>query len=200
MHIELHIIDTYDTTVRSCLLYHAMDSVFHSEGHEMSPNVEPWVQLKDFNFSFGPILNWLRAIGINLREDQSTKWRIWKKIYQSTWLLINITVQISHVIYVCEREEAGSAWIKEQKHTLTYSTIYYMDTINVTAQILGNQMGLLFLTKVRWNDLWNALEEMKHLVAPTFHVQLRKISIVGVIYIILSVEFNEFMLHNLIEM
>ena len=166
----------------------------------MSPNVEPWVQLKDFNFSFGPILNWLRAIGINLREDQSTKWRIWKKIYQSTWLLINITVQISHVIYVCEREEAGSAWIKEQKHTLTYSTIYYMDTINVTAQILGNQMGLLFLTKVRWNDLWNALEEMKHLVAPTFHVQLRKISIVGVIYIILSVEFNEFMLHNLIEM
>jgi len=47
-------------------------------------------------------------------------------------------------------------------------------------------MGLLFLTKVRWNDLWNALEEMKHLVAPTFHVQLHKISIVGVIYIILS--------------
>ena len=177
-----------------------MDSVFHSKGREMSPNVEPWVQLKDFNFSFGPILNWLRVIGINLREDQSTKWRIWKKIYQSTWILINITVQIIHAIYICKSVELGSVWIKEQKPTLTYSTINYMDAMNISLHAIGNQIGLLFLTKVRWNDLWNALEEMKHLVAPTFHVQLRKISIVGVVYIILSVEFNKFMLDNLIEM
>ena len=165
----------------------------------MSPNVEPWVQLKDFNFSFGPLLNWLRVIGIDLKEDQSTKWRIWKTIYQSTLLLSNITVQIIHVIYTCTSEGSNISWIKEQNQTFSYSTLYYLDSINVTAQILGIHIGLIFLTKVRWNDLWNTLEEMKHLVAPTFHVQLRKISIVGVIYIILSVEFDEYMLDKFIE-
>ena len=165
----------------------------------MSPQVDLWVELKDDNLSFVPILNWLRVIGIDLKEDQSTKWRIWKKIYQSTLLLINITVQVFYVIYVCRNKEAESAWIKEQNRTLSYSMLYYLDAINVTVQVLGIQIGLIFLTKVRWNDLWNTLEEMKHLVAPTFHVQLRKISIVGVIYIILSVEFDEYMLDKFIE-
>ena len=156
----------------------------------MCSRVEPQNLAQDFRFGFSPILNWFRIIGLDLKKSRSKKCRIFFKVYRFGWFLSCVSFNLILVIYLSNKTDETYDWMEEERTSQTFSTIYFLDSISDVIHPMGLHILLLFPFKRRWNDLWNSLDAMRQFVAADLNDKLRKISSIGVVYIITSVQLK----------
>ena len=154
----------------------------------MCSGVGPQESLGDPNFGLDPILNWLRVIGIDLKRNQSNGSRILFRFYPYGWLLGCFYVFFM-ALYLKMNRESEIYWMEETKKSRSVAILSYIDWASDFIGAVGILMSFLFPFRKRWNNVWNSLEEMRHLMSSDFTEKLRRISVAGVVYIITSVQF-----------
>ena len=132
-----------------------------------------------------PILCWLSIIGVDLRKKCSSRRKCLVTLYQSVWFLSCIGPHLPFFFYLFSNEEI-ILWISAEKQKRSMSTIFCLNKITDFIQAAGIFSILLFQSR-KWDALWNSLEEMRASMDPESLKKLRKISTIGVLYIIISV-------------
>ena len=158
----------------------------------MWPTVEPQDQAKEFDLGFGPILNWLRVIGIELKYDQSNRCRIVFIFYQIGLFLGCISLHFSNIVELFVSTEGFEVWVEEKVHTDTFRMVSKGDVINTFILAEGTHILLIIPLRSRWRNLWRSMQELRQLMASNFNDRLRRMNLIGIAYIILSVELTSF--------
>ena len=151
----------------------------------MSSTVGPEDSMpEDFDFGFGPILRWLLIIGVDLKTNQLQRCKIFRRICQFGWFLCATSVNFFTILYVAISDEGAVAWLKDTNYTRSLTVLNHMTIICNSLHCAGIHILLLRPFKANWNGIWNSLNAMRQLVAPDLNLKLRRISIIGLVYII----------------
>lgn len=158
----------------------------------------PWVQQLnwsvDFQFGFEPILSWMRFIGIDLKTNQSTRFRMFFRFYQIGLLMV-FSICLTFLIYDLPAEE-HLHWIEEKQPSKTYFNVRLLILTVDAVKTATTHILFSFAFRKRWNKLWGSLERMHHLVAPTLIIRLRNVSFISVVSVILTVQFEHWNVYS----
>ena len=141
---------------------------------------------RDFYWSFRPILGWLQMIGVDLDGAGSSSVR--RKIYQLFLFTCHVCLNVTFFIHLGTSEEKESVWIKGRPNKITFSLIFIADMVNMSLNGVAIHFLLLFHVSKRWKYLKFTLEAMKTHFNPDMMIRLRRISLLGVAMVILTVE------------
>ena len=147
--------------------------------YQMS-RVDAELSERDFNWSLAPIYHWLRFIGIDLRDPDSSclKWAAF---------LVNVAIQISYYATEIHNPHIQQTLVEEKVSTKSFSITYVLDLVNISVQTGAAYLLLSFDIRKKWIHLWHFLEDMKHRFHPDLNMKLRRRSVIGTIYIVISV-------------
>lgn len=140
-----------------------------------------------FNFGFGPLLNLLCLIGIDLKRRQSNKCRVLLLFYQCWWLLATITYFTFYFVHLSESHDGVSRVVKEEQRTHSFLVIFCLNELSNFVQPVAIQMLLLSWLKTRWDDLWSSLDALRPHTGPNLDNKSQTRSKRGVVYITSSV-------------
>ena len=156
---------------------------------------------KRMSWSFRPILIWIRWIGIDIREDDKHKSR-WQ-IYGLLCLLFNLACEADVLNFLRRPELYYYSRPSEMDYSLSNSTDFnraeynsitsswngIIDFTNYAVHSIGSQLLLLTVIRPRWGNLMAILKRCESQLgdAKDFYVNMRKMSIFGVIYVIVMV-------------
>ena len=140
---------------------------------------------KDFDWSFSPILRWLRLIGVDLNSYESHS--ICQRVYQLSLFGCNVFIQAVYFLVAVDEKE--SVWIVGKKRTSTFYWTWLTGTINMTFNALVTHSLLLFYVGKRWKNLKASIKAVKGHFDADLKVKLRRNSVVAVIYVIVAVQY-----------
>ena len=157
---------------------------------DMCSTVEPQDVSRDFDHGFQPILSWLRIIGVDSKGNQPNKCKHFFSFYRVGCFLFSISTHLMLFFCLVDSTKEGFAWIENEKDSQTFTFIIYLDRISDFVHPVGIQFLLLIQFRKGWKALWNSLDALHQLITPEFYKYLRKISTLGVVYIITQVSSN----------
>ena len=155
----------------------------------------------DLDWSFGPQNYWLwLTTGIDLLELKRNN-----KFCQFLLLLLNIVVQI----FIIRQLSYDVAFVNQffdqstTRQTMTRNLNLSIDYINWTSTSLMTHLSLLLVVRNYWPNLMRLYRLSVALFDRQFYFKLRRLSILGVAYVIISVSarnyhsfyLNHFFLH-----
>ena len=142
----------------------------------------------DLNWSFQPISVWLHlTTGINLwssRISESKK----KKCYQLFCLLFNVVIQLFvtwHMFHNLKSVTKSSTVCESVTETQMWNTV--IDYLNYAAVPVSAHLILLTVIQPRWIFVINSIQHFINLFDLSFYVKLRRLSFLGIAYVILLV-------------
>ena len=150
----------------------------------MCSTVEPQEVSRDFDHGFQPILSWLRIIGVDLKENQSNKCQHFFSFYRVGCFLFSISTHLMLFFYLLNNTNEKSIWLSLELDSRTSIFVFYLDHISDFIHPVGIHFSLLLQYRKGWKALWNSLDAMYQCMAPNLNEKLRKISTIGIIYII----------------
>ena len=181
-------------TTKSCFTLHGLPvrqniSTFCGE---MCSTVEPQHMMADyFDFGLGPILSLFSIIGINLKKKQPGKRTYLRLLYDVGLLLGSISIIVMFFVVYFKNffsDDNVYIWVGKKTSKSTSSLVIFLDVVSYNSKGLGVQLLLFFQTKPRWNDLWCSLQNLRRFASPKSETKCRKLIIIGLIYLITSVE------------
>ena len=142
---------------------------------------------KDFDWSLRPIMGWLRMIGIELNGDESTSIR--RRVNQLFLFGCHLSLHATFFVYLLMNGEMESVWIKGSQDTITFYSTFVADLINMSVNAIATHFLLLFHISKKWNQLQLCLGSMKRHCDPDLMTKLRRMNVIAVIYINISVKW-----------
>ena len=144
-------------------------------------------EFKDLDWSFGPILRWLRLIGVDLNSYESPSIR--QRVYQLSLFGCNVLLQVAFVFHLAADDKKESVWIIGKQKTLTFYWTFMTDMINVSLNAVVTHFLLLFYVGKRWKNLNASIKTVKEHFDADLKVKLRRMSVVAVVYVIVTVQY-----------
>ena len=145
---------------------------------------------RDFEYGLGPILSWLRIIGVDLKEKQPDGCRNLFLFYRAACLLFSTSSHLMWFYYLLNYTGQGIAWIENERESQTISTIICLDHISDFIHPVGIHLSLLIQLRGGWNALRNSLDALCQLVTHDYYENLCKICTLSVVYILTMVSSN----------
>ena len=148
--------------------------------------------VKDITWSFNPFVTWMRFLGVDLNwsSSKSRNRAIFALIFSVVFLILNFYV---HVSFLC------STWDHLNQILDAYSSSKSMaSSVNVFIEhytyafnSISSQLCLLFMCKSRWLSVYRSIQstECQQKVTDSDCVQLRKLTIAGLCYILVIVSY-----------
>ena len=154
----------------------------------------------DFKFGLGPILDWFSIIGISLKKNRPGKRKFLCRLYEVGLLLSTFLILI--IFILDDRKKSNSkdsetVVMRKKQATSTSTIVRSLDFVFYYSQGIGLQYLLFFQTKTQWNDLWCSLQNLRRFASPKSETKCRKLIIIGLIYLITSVELSYSHSHSL---
>lgn len=146
----------------------------------MPSRVDPECQQQDLQQSLAPLLTLLRLIGISLNEPGSP----W---LQRAGFMTVVVIHFLNVLNCVGIFEAPNIWVEEKKKTESFSINVLVDTLNMAVYTVGISFLFSFDIRKKWMHLWRSLQDIKLRAGPDMCQKLRKRSLIGIAYIIVSV-------------
>ena len=155
-----------------------------------------------WEWSIRPMIIWLHIIGVDLPDCSATssvhrtrRWLI--LVYRIFWFLCHISCQI-HILYYMY-----PMLLRALLHNQIGNFISYLDTTtaiwnmiidfaNYSIHGIGIHLILLTVIRVQWIDTIKTFQRLNIIFADENWIRIRKISFVGVIYVILQVRIGRF--------
>ena len=150
-----------------------------------------------WEWSIRPMIIWLHIIGVDLPDCSATssvhrtrRWLI--LVYRIFWFLCHISCQI-HILYYMY-----PMLLRALLHNQIDNFISYLDTTtaiwnliidfsNYSIHGIGIHVILLIVIRAQWIDTIKTFQRLNVIFADENWIRIRKISFVGVIYVILQV-------------
>ena len=143
----------------------------------------------DLNAILSPFLNWMEIFGVRPCPPKGSKFR-WFCWFFHRWvcLLLTIAVLTFNIFYFkCNTKDIVASLSISKNPTKTFSWNVFIDYVNTIVHILSAHLSLFFILFKNWNGLQDALHQLSNCFNSEYKVKFRKISIIGIIYIILLV-------------
>lgn len=149
-------------------------------------------------WSFRPIFVWFRCIGINFMDHHR---KVCWLVYGILCFLINLTAEVD-ILYFLQRPELYNDKRKSENNSdtnittddvaefdsVTSSLNGIIDFTNYATHSLGSHIILLTILRFRWKRLFEIFKRCNsHLNDDEFYARLRRMSLFGVIYVIVHV-------------
>lgn len=139
--------------------------------------------LSNFDWVLSPTLGWLRLIGVDLNSHGSLPMQ--RRIYQIFLFACHVCLHLSFFFYLSRSKDKESVWITGEQQTITFLTTFFVYMTNMSLNAVVTHTLLLFHVAERWKHLRFTLGATKYNIDPDFTVKCRRISLIGVVYVII---------------
>lgn len=140
--------------------------------------------LRNQESSFHPILVWFRCIGIDLMESSDNKLdRMFWLLYSISCFLLNLAAEVDILNFLKNPELYFTGGAKLETATSSWNAT--IDFVNYATHSIGSHLILLTVVRTRLKRLLKVMLRCNS--QRNFYTKLYRLSIFGVLYIILIV-------------
>lgn len=149
-----------------------------------SSKITPLNSSADLNKSIRPLLVWMRFISIDLLRDGTSKslCRWIGLIYRYLAWLSTILVHLSIILFLFMSKNPS---LQQWASISTWNLV--IDISNMAVRCIGVHSSIHFILTNNWNDLHRSLIVTNELQIKINYSKTRQLSIIGVIYVVLTV-------------
>ena len=144
--------------------------------------------VKDITWSFNPFVTWMRILGVDLNWSASRNRTIFALISSCLFLFLNFYV---HISFLCSTWEHLNQILNaySASKSLASSVNVFIEHSTYTLNSISSQLCLLFMCKSRWLSVYHSIQstECQQKVTDSDCVQLRKLTIAGLCYVLVIV-------------
>ena len=146
--------------------------------------------VKDITWSLNPFVTWMWILGVDLNWSASRNHTIFALISSCLFLFLNIYV---HISFLCSTWEHLNQILNaySASKSLASSVNVFIEHSTYTLNSISSQLCLLFMCKSRWLSVYRSIQstECQQKVTDSDCVQLRKLTIAGLCYILVIVSY-----------
>lgn len=149
-----------------------------------SRKIKPLDSSADLNWSIRPLLVWMRLISIDLLKNENSgfPWRWIRLIYRYISWLSTILVHLSIILFLfMSKNDSLQHWARISTWNLV------IDITNMAVRCIGVHTFVNFILTSNWDALNRSLIVTNELQIGINYLKIRHLSIIGVVYIILTV-------------
>jgi len=146
--------------------------------------------VKDITWSFNPFVTWMRFLGVDLNwsSSKSKNRAIFAVIFSVVFLFLNFYVHITFLYSTWEHFSQILNAFSASK-SLASSVNVFIEHSTYAFISISSQLCLLYICKSRWLNVYRSIQstECQQKVPDSDCVQLRKLTIAGLCYILVIV-------------
>ena len=146
--------------------------------------------------SLRPLLLFFRCIGIHFPDEEKdpslklSKLSKWKSVHAGICFVLNLSSQVATLFFIFNKIFLFEMIGQESVDTITSATLLAIDYTNYALAPAICHFIVLTIVRPRWTVIIKSFSHLENQLVPQFYVKLRRITLVGLSFIIILVKLQ----------